>query len=158
MNSFPVAVQMTYLNCCQCGILFALQTSVFNHRDEHDEDIYCPNGHAEQYTTRDREEKTRAEEDKGKQPVTWTLSQQSRRERLGLVSAAQEDRDDVPDEKPDPHTGKPRCPVCKRLYAKWGEAVRGHMRREHGMNRDEADKAINALCAADFHKKSTQQG
>lgn len=144
----PVAVTMRYLNCWTCGILFAVQEAVFKHRDEHDEEIYCPNGHAELYTTRREAER----QEPSCTPSFWHQAQ-TRLERLGLAS--QPEAKDMADasnksEVAKPRDGKPRCPKCGKQYRRWDGWLNRHMCVEHGMNEDTARAAILEYTTALF--------
>lgn len=46
-----LTVQMIELHCGTCGILFAVPHSVYLDREEAEEEITCPSGHGEVYTT-----------------------------------------------------------------------------------------------------------
>ena len=59
MGAFPnfATVQMSFVTCCRCGIIFGMPDHVAASRRHDHENFYCPNGHSQHFVGQSNEEK-----------------------------------------------------------------------------------------------------
>jgi ssDNA-binding Zn-finger/Zn-ribbon topoisomerase 1 len=54
-----ISVKLSDIKCPQCGLIFWVEETYKNHREEDHSTIYCPNGHSLHYPSETEEERLR---------------------------------------------------------------------------------------------------
>ncbi len=117
--ALPVTVQMTDMQCGECGIQFAVPESWRAEKQRNGKGWYCPNGHARAYRESDAEtaKKALAEE---RQRHASTLA------RLNEATAA-ESKAQAEMKRLKKRASAGVCPCCNRTF----QSLARHMKTKH---------------------------
>lgn len=121
-----VSVEMVVMDCCVCGVIYALSAHMRNEREENGGSWHCPNGHKLSYT------KSQVQREREKREATERLLRQteSRAERLSDQVGLERKR--TASYKGQVTRIKNRvangvCPCCNRTFAN----LQRHMANQH---------------------------
>ncbi len=102
--------------CCNCGVMFAMETSYDKQLRETHKTFYCPNGHGQSYTGKTEAEKLRDELKRKEQELANKV-----REALDLSSSLYSANQKLK------RVSKGVCPCCNRTF----KNLHSHMKIKH---------------------------
>lgn len=117
-------VKLHRVECCNCGVVFAITQDMYERRLEDGENFFCPNGHKQHYTRKEKLEDKIAElEDKlqlAKNRATYNQNQSQHRANQVRAYKGHLTRLKM-------KVADGRCPCCNTHFKDLHE----HMQKEH---------------------------
>lgn len=117
--ALPVSIQMTEMECGECGISFCVPESWRSERQKNGTGWFCPNGHSRIYRESDV------------QKLTKQLSEEKERTRLALCRENEEraraDRLEKERKRLAKRAHAGTCPCCNRTF----QQLARHMKTKH---------------------------
>lgn len=120
MNSQMITAYLIKEECCDCGVIFGIESGHRNHLIQSHDRFYCPNGHGQSYVGKTEAEKlqdeltrTNARLDQAKSEAEY-----ERRQRIATKGHMTRIKNRV---------SNGVCPCCNRSF----ENLKGHMKTKH---------------------------
>lgn len=122
-------LQLTVMDCPNCGIPFAITTDYEERRRDDGRDFYCPNGHTVCYNSRDqkRMQQLEREAEAAKRGAQWAREDANRARRQARTADYQRRAAKGQLTKAKKRAAAGLCPCCRRTF----QNVQRHVASQH---------------------------